>query len=164
MKPSHLLSPKTRYHVTRKNGKNIGMHRDVMEKHLGHKLRPDEHVHHINEIKTDNRIENLEVKSARDHAIHHLQKYPIDKICEVCGGQFTPHKTKRKRQKTCSVDCSRISMSRNGSKRKLSEDQTREIIRRRTFGEKLALLAAEFGVSQTTICELAKGHRPHLPK
>ena len=29
------------------------------------------HVHHVNEDKADNRLENLEVKSARDHVVDH---------------------------------------------------------------------------------------------
>lgn len=60
------------YVMVQVDNKEAYQHRHVMESILGRKLRSDEHVHHINGIKTDNRPENLQVMAACEHHREHF--------------------------------------------------------------------------------------------
>lgn len=70
-KPDHPFCNKYGY---------VFLHRIIMEDHIGRLLMPNEIVHHVNGIRTDNRLGNLRLcPSQRDHMIAHVQ----------AGGEFT---------------------------------------------------------------------------
>ena len=49
-------------------------HRLVMEEHIGRYLAEDEVVHHINHNRSDNRLENLQLMTHKEHAALHIRE------------------------------------------------------------------------------------------
>lgn len=59
------------YKTIQVNGKQVRLHRFLMEQKEGRKLHFNEIVHHKNGNKHDNRIDNLEIISRSDHISLH---------------------------------------------------------------------------------------------
>ncbi|MBK8424388.1 MAG: HNH endonuclease [Elusimicrobia bacterium] len=60
----------------------VPQHRLVIERHIGRFLKPNEHVHHRDNSKTNNHIDNLELLTEHDHLSLHAKKRPMKLFCK----------------------------------------------------------------------------------
>lgn len=77
-------------------------HRVIMAEMLGRQLLPDEHVHHKNEWKRDNRRENLALMSeAAHHALHHPLGEKRPKVSETLRKHWADPAARARQSEVC---------------------------------------------------------------
>ncbi|MEE5181020.1 HNH endonuclease [Bacillus subtilis] len=148
------------HHRAKANGM-VYEHIVEVEKKLGRLLKENEVVHHEDENRQNNKIENLFVfKSASDHTRFHktgrrikVNDYyispPIMKECLVCNEKF--EYVKNNKESYCSKKCLNV------AKRKVDRPNKEELfklIKEKSFLE----IGRDFGVSDNTIRKWCKGY------
>lgn len=133
---------KSKYRAIKVNGVKQDYHRYLMEQKLGRKLDSNEVVHHMDDNKSNNDIDNLQVMTRSEHAKLHAKP------------PYFPEWV---------YDDLRVRMTGNIPKnRKLTEDDVRFIRahyvpRDPEYGARA--LGRKYGVRHQTIYEVAKGER-----
>jgi len=121
------------------------LHRHLASKKLGRWLLSADVVHHINEDRTDNRLENLEVITVAEHVRVHrtgCKEFSYRVFCEICG---KPTNNK----KYCSVNCSNL-----GSRK--VERLSREALEQEMKDNSWCALGRKYGVSDNAVRKWAR--------
>ena len=96
-------------------------HREVMEAALGRSLTPDELVHHKDENKKNNDLDNLSLTDFVQHGKHH-KKPPtiVSLVCLECGMQFNRRQSAEahfRKQLKLGPFCGKVCAGRNSANR-----------------------------------------------
>ena len=100
------------YAKTNQNGKQVRLHRYLMEKHIRRALKSNELVHHVDGDKNNNNINNLKIVTRAEHnrihkngentqfkdkyqisqediiRLYHKEKNPIHTVAKILGATY----------------------------------------------------------------------------
>ena len=89
-------------YIDNETGKTVSMHRArFMAECMWGKLGKGQVAHHINGVKTDDRIENIEVMLSSDHTKEHNDERLKGRSCVRCGGAYRIFKANINPSKLC---------------------------------------------------------------
>lgn len=118
----------------------VWMHRHIMSVKIGRWLSRIEVVHHEDEDRSNNNIENLKIfQNAAEHTKHH-QKELLPIKCKQCCELFKPD---NKGRMYCSVKCYSKSQRRT--------DITKTKLQKLVWEMTLVNIAAKFGISDKAV-------------
>ena len=135
------------------NSGKVYLHRHVASLSVGRWLSSEEHVHHIDECKTNNHPSNFKILSASEHSKLHMGEV-LNKVCLKCAKEFLPDKHF---SKYCSPTCADSSRVVNKS---LTKEMLEDLIPKHSW----VALGKMFGYSDNGIKKRAKALGCNIPK
>lgn len=135
------------------NSGRVYLHRHIASLKLGKWLSSEEQVHHIDGNKLNNSECNLEVLSARDHAIRH-KGVVCPKVCPTCSILFIP------RQNSAIYCCRGCCVSYGIKNKDITKEQLDQLIPITSW----VALGKLFGYTDNGIKERARALGCEIPK
>jgi len=138
---------KWNYKWVRINGKQITEHKHIMQQHLGRTLEKHEVVHHKNENPQDNRIENLELTTRKEHSLYHAIKDEAGKRISTGYGIDNPFYGRKHKDRT------KKAISEKNTRHDISIEKIKKLMQE---GMLLKDIAKELGCGLNTISRRLK--------
>lgn len=128
-------------------------HRHVASEKIGRLVRADEIVHHLDENRSNNDPDNLEVMTNTEHARRHAAEKGFCSVaakCEVCGTEYTIKQSiyNQRNKQTCGRACYDASTRRF--------DVTADELRRLVWSMPTTAVAKQLGVSDVAVGKRCK--------
>ena len=142
------------HELATKSGK-VYMHRYVMAKHLNRLLLSDEAVHHKDEDRTNNNLDNLELLSLEEHGRLHKEVIhgpPKIIVCHHCNKEFKCPASRIDKAKTGKLFCSANCLSLGNRDFEVDVEVLRDLV----WSLPTTKVAEMFGVSDVAIGKRCK--------